>query len=63
MAKRKKAIKVIKELIPEVIPVLFKVWLGGKAYRVSKEIFEMVNAAKSESEAIKVVNGESDNLD
>lgn len=63
MEKRKKAVKVIREILPEVIPMLFKVWLGGKAYRVSKEIFEMVNAAKSESEAIKVVNGESDNLD
>lgn len=59
MAKRKKAIKVIKELIPEVI----KVWLGGKAYRVSKEIFDLINSAETEQEAIKVVNRESDKLD
>ncbi len=63
MAKRKKAIKVIKEIIPEVIPVLFKVWLGGKAYRVSREVFDLINNAETEQEAIKVVNGESDNLD
>lgn len=53
--KERKAKKVLKAIAP-VAGELVKIWLGGKAYRVSKEIFELIRTAENENEAIKFLN-------